>query len=198
MHRAIIVTAGGAGYKQPTILLATAFLSSQSRWGCCYQFLITWRKNKNCDQKYLTKTVKSGTSKQSDNILGKWIFYSKLIPDVQAVNTNTAELEAIWKLNLSLTLNWRLRRAITLVFAWRYKIQNSKYYGVQEYWRFTPKVKTLWKMKLFASHKHDLQCYSLNIKMAGSGRYHESIKMLVSSDCLSSESSNNYLLERNG
>ena len=108
--------------------------------------------------------MKSGTSKQSDNILGKWIFYSKLIPDVQAVNTNTAELEAIWKLNLSLTLNWRLRRAITLVFAWRYKIQNSKYYGVQEYWRFTPKGKDLWKMKLFASHKHDLPCHSWILK----------------------------------
>ena len=37
----------------------------------------------------------------------------------------------------------------------------------------------------------------LNIKMAGWGRYHKWIKMLVSSDCLCPESWNNYLPERN-
>ena len=56
----IIITDGGAGYKQPKILLVT-LPSSLSRWSCCYQFLITWRKNENCDQRYLTKTVKTGT-----------------------------------------------------------------------------------------------------------------------------------------
>ena len=37
---------------------------------------------------------------------------------------NTAELETIWKLNFCLTPNEWLRRAISLVYAWRYKIQN--------------------------------------------------------------------------
>ena len=71
---------------------------------------------------------------------------------------NTAELETIWKLNFCLTLNGWLRRAISLVFAWRYKIQNYIYYGMQGNWRFTPKGKNLWKMKRFASHQHDIQC----------------------------------------
>ena len=39
------------------------------------------------------------------------------------LTANTAELETIWKF-LSLTLNGRFRRAISLVFAWRYKIRN--------------------------------------------------------------------------
>ena len=64
----VIIIAGGAGYKQPKILLVT-LLSSLSRWSCCYQFLITWRKNKNCYQRYLTKIVKTGTCKFPGNIL---------------------------------------------------------------------------------------------------------------------------------
>ena len=75
-----------------------------------------------------------------------------------AVNTNTTELETIWKLNLSLTLNGWLYRAISLKLS--LKIQNYIYYGMQGNWRFTPKGKNLWKMKLFASHQHDIQCCS--------------------------------------
>ena len=108
----IVITDGGAGYKQPKFLLVT-LLNSLSRWSCCYQFLMTWRKNENCDQRYLTNTVKTGTYKLSDNILRNWgFFYSKTIDDVRAVNNNTSELETIWKLNMSLTLNGRVRRAI--------------------------------------------------------------------------------------
>ena len=41
------------------------------------------------------KAVETGTYKLSRNILRNWVFSSKLIHEVQAVNTGTAELETI-------------------------------------------------------------------------------------------------------
>ena len=49
--------------------------------------MITWRKNENCDQSYLTKKQKKKkeTFKLSDNILRNRVFFIKMIRDVQAV-----------------------------------------------------------------------------------------------------------------
>ena len=72
---------------------------------------------------------------------------------------NTAELETIWKLNLSLTLSGRLRWAISLVLidAIKSKIENNT---VQKSIDVLSRKEKLWKIKLFASHKNNLQCYS--------------------------------------
>ena len=132
-------------------------------------------------------------------MLRNWVFFPKLVCDVRAVNTNTKELETIWKLNMSRTLNGWLRWPISLV-NFRLTLQNPKLkiLRLTRVLAVYPERKKPVKNETFRQSSTYPPMPFLNIKMAGWGRYHECMKMLVSSDCLSPESSNNSLPERNG
>ena len=100
---------------------------------------------------------------------------------------------------MSLKLNRRLRRAI-FVNNFRLTLENPKLkilLHTRVLTFYLEREKKPVKNETFRQSSTWPSMLFLNIKMAGWGRNHKWIKMLVSSDCLCPESWNNYLPERN-